>query len=720
MFPARSQVLHLVNEPFLKRLQGLDCPEKLGWAFLDHVDLFKMYAVYCGNQPRLLTLLDEAFAASADLKRLDEKALNDSATRNQGLRDFLILPMQRICRYPLLLDSLLKATEGPQVDVDVLQEAIFRYKALVSQINEWTRRMESVEKLTEIEKRFKEGKALSLVQPKRHFIWEGRLKMRLPRSLAISPLTTAGKEVDLQDGARCFLFDDLLLSSAPLDSDDPKSLLLVKYSINLAQCFNVHVSDNLEETNKAGELVAFEVHFQFHSDADPSKAVQKKFKFKAWSRAERDEWVKKFRELPLLIARRDVANLAQKNQHLSPSRNDIAKRTPSGRLSTQSGSNATTDASSAQSQGTPKTRIPLSNSGHSSTGGSGPMLKSAPTSPRLISSANATSSPRATPQGTQSLKIAKHTINASGSSPSVSGLGKPYKRYRTESEQDIPSSSSSSHNDDDLPDDSNSSQGSNNTGFSAATGPVSPRPPIMPSKPPLTTRKSADADFSRSVIKARNSTENPALEASGAAASTSSAATPSSSPKPHRARVPSKPPSYSPPSIPQLIPKQPPTTPGGASVPSSAAAPADTSQSSSLSDGSTSHTPVSVISPSAGAGVGSLTRKTSKGANLAAGSLLLVTRPASAGHLSPRNTPIQELHESQHLDDTPSAGSAPEHLLEHSHRLFSQFSDSFDTLALGLVQALKLLASPGTPSSPFALCSPTVHSIVPHPSKYCK
>lgn len=313
IFSNWEELLSKVNRPFLQRLRQLDSSDDAGTVFLDMADLFKMYAVYCSNQARIGEVIEQAKKASPELKKLDEKALDDRKTRNQGLRDFLILPMQRVCRYPMLLESLVKYTEGPEKTIEALKDAIFRYKALVAQINEWTRRVENVAKLSQIEKRFRDGKTLGLVQAKRHFVSEGRLKMRLPRSLGL----TSNMEVDLQDGAQCFLFDDLLISAAPVDSNDPKSLLLVKFSLDLSRCFNVHVEDIADDTNKAGEEVGFEVVFQISSESDPSKTYQKKFKFKAVSASDRDIWIKRFRELPLLIARRDVANLSQINQHLA-------------------------------------------------------------------------------------------------------------------------------------------------------------------------------------------------------------------------------------------------------------------------------------------------------------------------------------------------------------------------------------------------------------------
>src|SRR6185437_1108179 len=115
---------------------------------------------------------------------------------------------------------------------------------------ERTRVMENVMKLTEIERRFKDGKQTQIVSSTRSVIYEGRLKMR-------------GQNIDLQQGARVFLFDDLLLCAYPLEPENPKSLLAVKHHMSLASCYNVHVSDVHDDVNSKGESVGLEVWFQF-------------------------------------------------------------------------------------------------------------------------------------------------------------------------------------------------------------------------------------------------------------------------------------------------------------------------------------------------------------------------------------------------------------------------------------------------------------------------
>ena len=61
-----------------------------------------MYTTYCANQPKALAALDRLSKTAAFSEFLQECLLNPD-TRALTLFSFLIKPIQRICKYPLLL-----------------------------------------------------------------------------------------------------------------------------------------------------------------------------------------------------------------------------------------------------------------------------------------------------------------------------------------------------------------------------------------------------------------------------------------------------------------------------------------------------------------------------------------------------------------------------------------------------------------------------------------
>jgi len=71
--------------------------------------------------------------------KLDKKKNKD--TRNLDIGDFLIKPLQRICKYPLLIKGVLSFTGEKHVDYNSLVDAGVKLEILLNEIN--TRMLES-------------------------------------------------------------------------------------------------------------------------------------------------------------------------------------------------------------------------------------------------------------------------------------------------------------------------------------------------------------------------------------------------------------------------------------------------------------------------------------------------------------------------------------------------------------------------------------------------
>ena len=69
--------------------------------------------------------------------------------RGLNLESFLLKPIQRICKYPLLLKELLKATEQDHKDRKLLEVASSKIDDIVKTVNERTRQAEGVIKTLE-------------------------------------------------------------------------------------------------------------------------------------------------------------------------------------------------------------------------------------------------------------------------------------------------------------------------------------------------------------------------------------------------------------------------------------------------------------------------------------------------------------------------------------------------------------------------------------------
>jgi len=118
---------------------------------------------------------------------------------------FLIKPLQRICRYPLLLKEVLKNTHSKHSDREDLKKALVKVESVVKEVNEAKRLAENLSQIVEIQNNFNWGNTnIELVTPTRRLVKEGQVK-----KVNKSSLTTGTKMVTF------FLFNDTLLIGKP-------------------------------------------------------------------------------------------------------------------------------------------------------------------------------------------------------------------------------------------------------------------------------------------------------------------------------------------------------------------------------------------------------------------------------------------------------------------------------------------------------------------------
>ncbi|CAH0718776.1 unnamed protein product, partial [Brenthis ino] len=107
---------------------------------------FHAYVKYCENQPlmvKALQRLRERPAFAAALKRLE----SHPACQSLSLHSFLLLPMQRVTRLPLLLDAVLRQLAPQDREYAGAMHALGTLSDFVSQCNEGARTTERVEEL---------------------------------------------------------------------------------------------------------------------------------------------------------------------------------------------------------------------------------------------------------------------------------------------------------------------------------------------------------------------------------------------------------------------------------------------------------------------------------------------------------------------------------------------------------------------------------------------
>uniref|UniRef100_G3NEI6 Phosphatidylinositol 3,4,5-trisphosphate-dependent Rac exchanger 2 protein n=1 Tax=Gasterosteus aculeatus aculeatus TaxID=481459 RepID=G3NEI6_GASAC len=144
-----------VHKDFLSMVEELLQPDphahhEIGRCFLHFRTRFQIYDEYGGNHEKAQRLLLElSKIRSVRTCLLNCMLLGGRKNTEVPLEGYLVAPIQRICKYPLLLRELLKRTPKKHHDYVLVQESLQVMKAVCSSINEAKRQMEKLEILEE-------------------------------------------------------------------------------------------------------------------------------------------------------------------------------------------------------------------------------------------------------------------------------------------------------------------------------------------------------------------------------------------------------------------------------------------------------------------------------------------------------------------------------------------------------------------------------------------
>ncbi|XP_066975777.1 intersectin-1-like isoform X23 [Macrobrachium rosenbergii] len=119
----------------------------IGDVICQQINQLKPYLRFCSIQIRGATLLGEKASAEGEWAELLKQCQNHPAARGMTLTSFLLKPMQRITRYPLLVKQLLKFTPEGHPDYHNTEEAFNAATTLCAQVNEAVSQRENTDKL---------------------------------------------------------------------------------------------------------------------------------------------------------------------------------------------------------------------------------------------------------------------------------------------------------------------------------------------------------------------------------------------------------------------------------------------------------------------------------------------------------------------------------------------------------------------------------------------
>jgi hypothetical protein len=190
-----------VNSILLKKLEEGRKSQSLSYliasSFIEMESYFRMYFMYCNGYYDAVERVKELESSDRRFQSFTKAASLLPEANNLDLGSFLIKPVQRICKYPLLLREILKNMEVTHVNYEIMMDAEERSKVVAAEVNE---RMRDRQRASEVVRVYREleGEANDLVTPTRRLV--------LGTELIMSTIGNTEKKL-----RQVYLFNDLVI-----------------------------------------------------------------------------------------------------------------------------------------------------------------------------------------------------------------------------------------------------------------------------------------------------------------------------------------------------------------------------------------------------------------------------------------------------------------------------------------------------------------------------
>ncbi|ELR22649.1 RhoGEF domain containing protein, partial [Acanthamoeba castellanii str. Neff] len=287
------KVIHGYTEQVLAQLRprvyAWGPHQVLGDIFLQLGFFLKVYTQYVTNYSKATRELAERKKKSTRFAQfLDAPWSVDPAALlfrdkigSLGIQSFLIQPVQRVPRYLLLLNALLKRTDPDHKDYNNIQKAAQQVSQVADYIEKRARESENIAKVIEIQNRLHPK-----LQPNRKFVRSCRMSVEICQAWGVpTPATQGGgagrvppyaypstttaasdgkksprrRQQGLPKNYEVFLCSDLLLVAKPKDPHNPDTPLKLRAAYDITQLHpSADMSDHLRFAlvSEKGQTVA--------------------------------------------------------------------------------------------------------------------------------------------------------------------------------------------------------------------------------------------------------------------------------------------------------------------------------------------------------------------------------------------------------------------------------------------------------------------------------
>jgi len=167
------------NEFLMDMINAVESPDfdinatRIGSIFLSFCPHFRMYQKYVENYEAAAARLAELLQQPSS--PFSAHCWTQTEAIGLPLESLLILPIQRLPRYKLLIEEIVKHTESGHPDLDDLRDALSTITEVNNSMNRKMKEQDSRMKVQAIENRFSGKLPVSLVTPSRRYLRQGQL-----------------------------------------------------------------------------------------------------------------------------------------------------------------------------------------------------------------------------------------------------------------------------------------------------------------------------------------------------------------------------------------------------------------------------------------------------------------------------------------------------------------------------------------------------------------
>ncbi|KAG2379024.1 hypothetical protein C9374_007662 [Naegleria lovaniensis] len=258
----KMTVIKSVNEGFLKQLKMLDLsfetqdePAKsIGLFFKRTLPMFKVYTDYVNNYNSIATRVKDMMKENPSFDSyMNEMERNARKQGKVGFFSYMIQPVQRLPRYTLLVNELLKHTPESHPDYKNLCDASELSKQVSSHVNSAMNVLQNQLKMTEINSsilKLEESIGSTFIKPSRTFVLEGE-------DFLVSEYAL-GKKAKKANKCTVYLLSDLILITK---KGKYSNHVYLKNELNMSTFRHPWIFYDLENNKQAFEIISEEATY---------------------------------------------------------------------------------------------------------------------------------------------------------------------------------------------------------------------------------------------------------------------------------------------------------------------------------------------------------------------------------------------------------------------------------------------------------------------------